>query len=106
MNSRHLKADFVFAWPLAEIAVMGAEGAANVIFRKDIAEAENPAEARNQKIQEYKDKFANPYVAAGKGFIDAVIEPCETRKYLVHALEICKNKKVERPYKKHGNPPF
>ena len=106
MNSRHLQADFVFAWPLAEIAVMGAEGAANVIFRKDIAEAENPAEARNQKIQEYRDKFANPYVAAGKGFIDAIIEPCETRKYLVHALEICKNKKVERPDKKHGIPPF
>lgn len=106
MNSRHLQADFVFAWPLAEIAVMGAEGAANVIFRKDITEAENPVEARAQKIQEYRDKFANPYVAAGKGFVDAVIEPCETRKYLVHALEVCKNKKVERPDKKHGNPPF
>ncbi|MDR3226402.1 MAG: acyl-CoA carboxylase subunit beta [Prevotellaceae bacterium] len=106
MNSRHLQADFVFAWPLAEIAVMGAEGAANVIFRKDIADAENPVEARAQKIQEYKDKFANPYVAAGKGFVDAVIEPHETRKYLIHALDICKNKKVERPNKKHGNPPF
>ena len=106
MNSRHLQADFVFALPLAEIAVMGAEGAANVIFRKDIAEAENPAEARAQKVQEYEDMFANPYVAAGKGFIDAVIEPCETRKYLIHALEICKNKKVERPNRKHGNPPF
>ncbi|MDR3285853.1 MAG: acyl-CoA carboxylase subunit beta [Prevotellaceae bacterium] len=106
MNSRHLQADFVFAWPLAEIAVMGAEGAANVIFRKDIADAENPVEARAQKIQEYKDKFANPYVSAAKGFVDAVIEPHETRKYLIHALEICKNKKVERPNKKHGNPPF
>jgi acetyl-CoA carboxylase carboxyltransferase component len=106
MNSRHLQADFVFAWTLAEIAVMGAEGAANIIFRKDIAEAANPAEARSQKIQEYKDKFANPYVAAGKGFVDAVIEPCETRKYLIHALSVCKNKKVERPCKKHGNPPF
>ncbi|MDR0420355.1 MAG: acyl-CoA carboxylase subunit beta [Prevotellaceae bacterium] len=106
MNSRHLQADFVFAWPLAEIAVMGAEGAANVIFRKDIADAEDPVDARNKKIEEYKDKFANPYVAAGKGFIDAVIEPCETRKYLIHALNICKNKQVERPYRKHGNPPF
>jgi acetyl-CoA carboxylase carboxyltransferase component len=106
MNSRHLQADFVFAWALAEIAVMGAESAANVIFRKDISEAENPAEARAQKIQEYKDKFANPYVAAGKGFVDAVIEQQETRKYLIHALNICKNKKVERPNKKHGNPPF
>ncbi|MDR0754306.1 MAG: acyl-CoA carboxylase subunit beta [Prevotellaceae bacterium] len=106
MNSRHLQADFVFAWPLAEIAVMGAEGAANVIFRKDIADAENHAEERTRKIQEYRDRFANPYIAAGKGFVDAVIEPCETRKYLIHALSICKNKKVERPYKKHGNPPF
>ena len=106
MNSRHLHADFVFAWPLAEIAVMGAEGAANVIFRKEISAAENPAEARTQKINEYKEKFANPYVAAGKGFVDAVIEPEETRKYLIHALEICKNKKVERPDRKHGNPPF
>ena len=106
MNSRHLHADFVFAWPLAEIAVMGAEGAANVIFRKEISAAENPTEARTQKIDEYKEKFANPYVAAGKGFVDAVIEPEETRKYLIHALEICKNKKVERPDRKHGNPPF
>jgi acetyl-CoA carboxylase carboxyltransferase component len=106
MNSRHLQADFVFAWPLAEIAVMGAEGAANIIFRKDIAEAENSIEARNKKIEDYRNRFANPYVAAGKGFIDAVIEPCETRKYLIHTLNICKNKKVERPYRKHGNPPF
>lgn len=106
MNSRHLKADFVFAWPLAEIAVMGAEGAANIIFRKDITSSENPAETRAQKIAEYKDKFANPYVAAGKGFVDAVIEPEETRKYLLHALEVCKNKQIERPARKHGNPPF
>lgn len=106
MNSRHLRADFVFAWPQAEIAVMGPEGAANVIFRKEIMEAENPEEMRQIKIQEYKDKFANPYVAAAKGYIDAVIEPSETRKCLVHALQVAKHKTVLRPEKKHGIPPF
>lgn len=106
MNSRHLRADFVFAWPQAEIAVMGPEGAANVIFRKEIMEAENPEEMRQLKIQEYKDKFANPYVAAAKGYIDAVIEPEETRKCLIHALEVAQRKSVLRPEKKHGIPPF
>ena len=106
MNSRHLRADFVFAWPQAEIAVMGPEGAANVIFRKEIMEAENPEEMRQLKIQEYKDKFANPYVAAAKGYIDAVIEPSETRKCLVHALQVAQHKTVLRPEKKHGIPPF
>ena len=106
MNSRHLQADFVFAWPQAEIAVMGPEGAANVIFRKEVMEAENPEEMRQLKIQEYKDKFANPYVAAAKGYIDAVIEPAETRKCLIHALEVAQRKSVLRPEKKHGIPPF
>lgn len=106
MNSRHLRADFVFAWPQAEIAVMGPEGAANIIFRKEILEAENPEEMRQMKIQEYKDKFANPYVAAAKGYIDAVIEPKETRNCLINALEVAKNKTVLRPQKKHGIPPF
>lgn len=106
MNSRHLRADFVFAWPQAEIAVMGPEGAANVIFRKEIMEAENPEEMRKIKIQEYKDKFANPYVAAAKGYIDAVIEPSETRRHLIHALGVAQNKTVYRPEKKHGIPPF
>lgn len=106
MNSRHLGADFVFAWPQAEIAVMGPEGAANVIFRKEIMEAENPEEMRKIKIQEYKDKFANPYVAAAKGYVDAVIEPAETRKCLIHALQVAQRKTVLRPEKKHGIPPF
>ncbi|NJM16231.1 MAG: acyl-CoA carboxylase subunit beta, partial [Bacteroidales bacterium] len=79
MNSRHLRADFVFAWPSAEIAVMGPEGAANIIFRKEIMEAEDPEKMRKQKVKEYKDKFANPYVAAARGYIDSVIEPEETR---------------------------
>jgi acetyl-CoA carboxylase carboxyltransferase component len=106
MNSRHLRADFVFAWPLAEIAVMGPEGAANIIFRKEIMEAEDPEAMRKQKVEEYKKKFANPYVAASKGYIDSVIDTAETRKYLIHALSVSEKKVVKRPSKKHGIPPF
>ncbi|HKL38527.1 MAG TPA: acyl-CoA carboxylase subunit beta [Bacteroidales bacterium] len=106
MNSRHLNADFVFAWPGAEIAVMGPEGAANIIFRKEIQNADDPEKMRKQKIKEYKQKFANPYVAAAKGYVDSVIEPEETRKLLLHALEVSKNKVDKRPTKKHGIPPF
>lgn len=106
MGSRHLRADFVFAWPLAEIAVMGPEGAANIIFKKDIVSAENPAEMRKIKIQEYKDKFANPYVAAAKGYIDSVITPSETRMFIEHALKVSAHKNRSQPHKKHGNPPF
>ena len=106
MCSNHLKADFVFAWPTAEIAVMGPEGAANIIFRSEIMEAENPEEMRKIKIQEYREKFANPYVAASYGYVDAVIQSSETRQYLIHALEMTKSKVVENPYKKHGIPPF
>jgi acetyl-CoA carboxylase carboxyltransferase component len=106
MCSHHLRADFVFAWPTAEIAVMGPEGAANIIFRKEIKNAEDPDEMRKQKVKEYKKKFANPYVAAAYGYIDAVIEPQETRHFLLHALDISKDKSEVRPDKKHGIPPF
>lgn len=106
MCSAHLRADFVCAWPTAEIAVMGPEGAANIIFRNEIKNAENPDEVRKQKIKEYKDKFANPYVAAAYGYIDAVIEPKETRNFLIHALEISSQKLQIGPKKKHGVPPF
>ncbi|NLO02741.1 MAG: acyl-CoA carboxylase subunit beta [Bacteroidales bacterium] len=106
MNSRHLRADFVFAWPTAEIAVMGPEGAANIVFRKEIAEAENPEKVRQQKIQEYKEKFANPYVAAAQGYIDEVIEPRDTRGRILHGLKVSENKNVLLPNKKHGIPPF
>lgn len=106
MNSRHLGADFMFSWPSAEIAVMGPEGAANIIFRKEIMEAEDPEAMRQIKVEEYKQKFANPYVAAAKGYIDAVIEPQETRKILLHALEVSIGKDDARPAKKHGIPPF
>ncbi len=106
MGSRHLRSDFVFAWPGAEIAVMGPEGAANIIFRKEIMSAEDPEEMRKQKVKEYKAKFANPYVAAAKGYVDSVIEPAETRKVLIHAIEVAKGKFISGPKKKHGVPPF
>jgi acetyl-CoA carboxylase carboxyltransferase component len=106
MNSRHLRADYVFAWPTAEIAVMGPEGAANIIFRKEINAAENPDKMRQQKVDEYREKFANPYVAASKGFIDSVIEPVETRHLLMHALSVSMSKDQNIPRKKHGVPPF
>lgn len=106
MNSKHLGADFVFAWPNAEIAVMGPEGAANIIFRKEIEGASDPEKVRQEKIEEYKQKFANPFVAAGKGYIDAVIAPSETRKFLAHAIDVSKNKCEPKPERKHGIPPF
>jgi acetyl-CoA carboxylase carboxyltransferase component len=106
MCSRHLKADFVFAWPTAEIAVMGPEGAANIIFRQEILQSKNPEETRQKKVDEYKKKFANPYVAAAHGYIDAVIEPSETRRFLIHAMDISSQKSQLVPQKKHGIPPF
>jgi acetyl-CoA carboxylase carboxyltransferase component len=106
MCSNHLRADFVFAWPTAEIAVMGPEGAANIIFRSEIMAAANPDEMRKLKVKEYTDKFANPYVAASLGYVDAVISPEETRAYVAHALSIAKNKSDSRPERKHGIPPF
>ncbi len=106
MCSRHLGADFYFAWPSAEIAVMGPEGAANIIFKKEITTASNPDAVRQEKVAEYTEKFANPYVAAANGFIDAVISPEETRGYLCHALEMAANKNEPSPNKKHGIPPF
>ena len=106
MCSHHLRADFVFAWPTAEIAVMGPEGAANIIFRSEIQSAENPDEMRRLKVKEYTDKFANPYVAASSGYVDAVIAPEETRASVTHALRLARNKQEARPDRKHGVPPF
>ncbi|MEI7812642.1 MAG: carboxyl transferase domain-containing protein [Ignavibacteria bacterium] len=106
MCSRHLGADFVYAWPTAEIAVMGPEGAANIIFKSEIANAKDPEAMRKVKVQEYSEKFANPYVAAANGHIDAVIDPYETRNAIIHALKVSENKIETRPAKKHGIPPF
>ena len=105
MSSKHLGADTVFAWPTAEIAVMGPEGAANIIFRKEISASEDPESTRQQKIKEYRDKFSTPYEAAKRGYVDQVIDPRDTRPYLISALEMSITKKEDRPYKKHGNIP-
>jgi acetyl-CoA carboxylase carboxyltransferase component len=105
MCSRHLGADFVFAWPAAEIAVMGAEGAANIIHRREIKEADDPKAKRAEKIQEYRQLFSNPYIAASRGYVDAIIEPSNTRPTLISALEAIVNKRETRPPKKHGNIP-
>jgi acetyl-CoA carboxylase carboxyltransferase component len=106
MNSKHLGADMVFAWPSAEIAVMGPDGAANIIFRKEIAAADEPVEARSKLIEEYREKFSNPYVAASRGYVDDVIEPSTTRIRLISALEMLSSKRENRPAKKHGNIPL
>lgn len=99
MGSKHLGADFVAAWPTAEIAVMGPDGAANIIFKKEIDASENPEEIRKQKIEEYRQMFANPYVAASRGYIDAVIDPRETRAWIERALEYAATKVEPRPKK-------
>ena len=106
LNSKSIGADLVFAWPNAEVAVMGPEGAANIIFSREINESDNPEAKRQEKIDEYKNKFANPYVAAGLGMIDDVIDPRETRLKLIQSLDMLRNKKEDRPYKKHGNIPL
>jgi acetyl-CoA carboxylase carboxyltransferase component len=106
MSSKHIRADVNLAWPSAEIAVMGPDGAVNIIFRKELAEADDPVKAKEQLVAEYRDKFANPYVAASYGFIDDVIEPSETRPRLINALEMLTNKRDQNPAKKHGNIPL
>jgi acetyl-CoA carboxylase carboxyltransferase component len=106
MCSKDLGADMAFAWPTAEIAVMGAEGAANIIHRREIKEADDPVAKRKEKIEEYKALFSNPYCAASRGYIDGVIEPSETRPRLIEALEILCTKRELRPPKKHGNIPM
>ena len=104
MCSRHLGADFVVAWPSAEIAVMGPEGAANIIFRREIETARDPEAMRQKKIKEYEEKFANPYVAAAQGFVDVILEPHKTREILIKALALTKTRTC-RIEKRHGNMP-
>jgi len=106
LNSKSIGADIVYAWPNSEVAVMGAEGAANIIFAREIQNSDNPEETRQRKIEEYREKFANPYVAASKGMVDDVIDPRETRIKIIQALEMLRNKKDSRPAKKHGNIPL
>ncbi|MGM0411620.1 MAG: carboxyl transferase domain-containing protein, partial [Bacillota bacterium] len=106
MSSASLRADVVYSWPNAEIAVMGPQGAANVIYRKEIKNADNPEEVRQEKIDEYRENFANPYIAAKRGMINDVIEIKETRAKIVNALEMLENKKEDGADKTHGNIPL
>lgn len=106
MASKHIRTDINFAYPTAEIAVMGSEGAVGLLYRKELNEAENIQELRKQKVSEFDEKFANPYIAAERGFIDEVIEPTHTRPKLVRALKILQNKRDQNPAKKHGNIPL
>jgi propionyl-CoA carboxylase beta chain len=106
MSSKHIRSDYNVAWPTAEIAVMGAEGAVNILYRNDIKNSKNPEEKFREKIDEYETAFANPYVAAGLGYLDDVIMPENTRPMIIHALENLLNKRQELPPKKHGNIPL
>ncbi len=106
MSSKHIRGDFNVAWPSAEIAVMGPEGAVNIIFRKELAKAKDPDKRRAELVKEYREKFANPYIAAQRGYLDDVIEPRETRPRLINALEMLQNKRDSNPPKKHGNIPL
>ena len=106
MSARSLKADFVYAWPSAQVAVMGALGAVNVINRREIAEADDPDAKRATLVAAYEEKFSNPYIAAERGWIDQVIEPRETRQALIRGLEVLRTKRVQRPPRKHGNIPL
>ena len=106
MSSKHLRGDINLAWPSAEIAVMGPEAAVNIIFRDKISKSVEPSRTREELTQEYRDNFANPYVAASHGFLDEVIDPSETRSHLIRALEMLQNKRDSLPPKKHGNIPL
>jgi propionyl-CoA carboxylase beta chain len=106
MGSKHIRTDINFAWPSAEIAVIGSQGAVDILYRREIAEAEDKESARRSRINEFEEKFANPYVAAERGFIDEVIEPAQTRPKLIRALALLENKRDQNPPKKHGNIPL
>jgi propionyl-CoA carboxylase beta chain len=106
MNSKHIRGDINLGWPTAEIAVMGPKGAVEILFRREIAAAEDPEAATEERIVEYRDKFAHPFVAAARGYLDDVIDPRDTRPRLISALEMLRNKRDENPMKKHGNIPL
>ena len=106
MGTKHLGADLNVAWPTAQIAVMGAQGAVNILYRKELAAAEDPAAERARLIQEYEDELLNPYDAAERGYVDSVIEPSQTRAYVAKALRALRSKRETLPPKKHGNIPL
>ena len=106
MSSRHLRGDVNLAWPASEIAVMGAEGAVNVLYRRELAAADDPDELRKRLTEDFREKFSNPYIAAEAGFIDQVIVPRDTRPVIIDALAMLRNKRDSNPPKKHGNIPL
>jgi propionyl-CoA carboxylase beta chain len=106
MSSKHIRTDANFAWPTAEIAVMGPEGAVNILYRRELESSPNPAVLKAEKVEEFREKFANPYVAASRGFIDEVIRPRQTRAKLIAALAKLETKRDRNPPKKHGNIPL
>jgi acetyl-CoA carboxylase carboxyltransferase component len=106
MNSKSIGADLAFAWPSAELAVMGPQGAVEIVYRRELAEANDPAARRAELVEEYTEKFANPYIAAERGYVDDVIEPADTRKVLIRSLEMLISKREELPHRKHGNIPL
>lgn len=106
MNSKHIGADMNYAWPSAEIAVMGAKGASEIIFKREISEASDPSVKAKEKENEYANNFSNPYKAAARGFIDEVIEPALTRKKLIAGFKMLENKTGPKPRRKHGNIPL
>lgn len=106
MASKHIRADINYAYPTAEIAVMGPEGAVKIVYRKEMEKAKDPEKFKKQKIEEFKEKFANPYIACEKGYLDEVIEPKFTRPKLIAALKMLENKRDTNPPKKHGNIPL
>jgi propionyl-CoA carboxylase beta chain len=106
MGSKHLGADLNFAWPTAQIAVMGAQGAVNILYRQELRDAADPVAVRAEKIREYEDTLANPYVAAERGYIDGVIQPSTTRIEVVRGLRMLRTKRETLPPKKHGNIPL
>jgi propionyl-CoA carboxylase beta chain len=106
MASKHLRTDFNYAYPTAEIAVMGSEGAVNILYKRELVAADDPVALRATLVDEFRAKFANPFVAASHGFVDEIIQPRETRTKLVAALVSCDNKREQRPARKHGNIPL
>jgi acetyl-CoA carboxylase carboxyltransferase component len=106
MNSKSIGADLAFAWPTAEFAVMGASGAVGIVHRRDLAEADDPEALRAQLIDDYEERYVNPYIAAERGFVDDVIDPADTRRVLAKSLDLLRGKREELPKRKHGNVPL
>jgi acetyl-CoA carboxylase carboxyltransferase component len=106
MSSKSIGADLAYAWPSAELAVMGPQGAVDIVHRRELAEAADPAARRSELVEEYTERYANPYIAAERGYVDDVIDPADTRQVLVRSLELLRSKREDLPKRKHGNMPF